>query len=134
MASMTIPGKAPSTPASHEPAVEPGTPSSNSCVSSPRYQTLPASSCANQSSVSSIITSSRYAVSRTTSASTSQTRLVSASTETSMRSSPSSVIASMTQLAPTGMGNHAFVTMDERSPGSTSGSYGSFGPNGTGSS
>ena len=43
---MTIPALAPSTPASHEPALETGLPSSYSVVSSPRYQTLPFASCA----------------------------------------------------------------------------------------
>ena len=50
---MTTPAWAPSTPASNEPAVDTGLPSSYSVVASPRYQTLPASSCAYQSSVTS---------------------------------------------------------------------------------
>jgi hypothetical protein len=52
-AGMKMPALAPSTPASHEPSVDTTTPSSSSFVSSPKYQTLPAASWANQSNVSS---------------------------------------------------------------------------------
>ncbi len=50
---MTIPGCAPSTPASHEPALETTFPFSYSAVRSPRYQMLPSESWAYQSSVTS---------------------------------------------------------------------------------
>ena len=63
---MTMPARAPSTPASHEPAFEIGLPSSYSVVSSPRYQTLPARSWANQSNVSSTSLPRSVTVSRTT--------------------------------------------------------------------
>src|SRR5262245_3529133 len=52
-ASMTTPGCAPFTPPSHDPAVEVTEPFLYSAVSSPKYQTLPAESCAYQSNVSS---------------------------------------------------------------------------------
>jgi len=48
---ITIPASAPPTPASNEPARVVTLPFSYSAVSSPRYQTLPSASCANQSSV-----------------------------------------------------------------------------------
>ena len=51
---MISPGSAPSTPASNDPACVTILPSSNSAVSSPRYQTLPSASWAYQSKVSSI--------------------------------------------------------------------------------
>ena len=50
---MTTPGSAPSTPASNDPSREATLPSSNSAVSSPRYQTFPSVSWAYQSKVSS---------------------------------------------------------------------------------
>src|SRR5262245_31678132 len=50
---MTTPGCAPSTPAFQDPAVEVIEPFLYSAVSSPKYQTLPAASCAYQSNVSS---------------------------------------------------------------------------------
>ncbi len=50
---MTIPARAPSRPAFHEPAVLTTRPSSYSLVFSPKYQTLPRRSCAYQSKVSS---------------------------------------------------------------------------------
>jgi hypothetical protein len=46
---MMMPARAPRTPASHEPLVLMTLPFSYSLVSSPRYQTLPARSWANQS-------------------------------------------------------------------------------------
>jgi hypothetical protein len=46
---MMIPGLAPSTPASHEPLVLTTLPFLYSLVSSPKYQTLPSLSWANQS-------------------------------------------------------------------------------------
>src|SRR4029453_7858907 len=61
-----MPGIAPSLPASHEPARLTTLPFSNSAVCSPMYQTLPAESCAYQSTVSSTIWPSLRAVSRTT--------------------------------------------------------------------
>ncbi len=49
---MMMPATAPSTPASHDPAVLTGSPcSSYSTVSSPKYQTVPVSSAAYQSNV-----------------------------------------------------------------------------------
>ena len=48
-AGMMIPARAPSTPASQEPAFDTARPSSYSVVSSPMYQTVPARSCAYQS-------------------------------------------------------------------------------------
>src|SRR5512132_729912 len=48
---MITPAWAPSTPASHDPAVLTTTPSSYSFVFSPRYQTFPHASCAYQSNV-----------------------------------------------------------------------------------
>jgi hypothetical protein len=55
------------TPASHEPEVLTALPFSNSVLSSPRYQTLPSWSCANQSYVSSTTSPSPLVtVSRTT--------------------------------------------------------------------
>ena len=51
---MITPASAPSTPASNEPPRDEILPSSNSAVSSPRYQTFPSPSCAYQSKVSSI--------------------------------------------------------------------------------
>ena len=63
---MMTPGSAPSTPASKEPAVEEIVPSSNSAVSSPRYQTLPRASCAYQSKVSSTSSPLCRTLSRTT--------------------------------------------------------------------
>ena len=65
-AGMMIPGSAPSTPASNDPALVETFPSSNSAVSSPRYQTFPAASCAYQSNVSSMSSPSCVTVSRTT--------------------------------------------------------------------
>ena len=62
---MAIPGSAPSTPASNDPARDEIRPSSNSAVSSPRYQTLPSPSWAYQSKVSSISSPSSVTVSRT---------------------------------------------------------------------
>ena len=50
---MMMPGRAPLTPPSNEPAVS-TVPSLNSLVASPKYQTLPSRSCAYQSKVSSI--------------------------------------------------------------------------------
>ena len=50
---MMMPARAPSTPASNEPSFDTGLPFSYSVVSSPRYQMLPARSCAYQSSVTS---------------------------------------------------------------------------------
>jgi hypothetical protein len=50
---MMMPGCAPSTPAVQEPV---WSPLGNSVDSSPKYHTLPASSCAYQSSVSSVRT------------------------------------------------------------------------------
>jgi hypothetical protein len=52
MAGMMMPGRAPLTPLSNEPAVS-AVPSLNSFVASPKYHTLPSRSCAYQSSVSS---------------------------------------------------------------------------------
>ena len=49
-AGMAMPGSAPSTPPSNDPAVS-TVPSLNSLVASPKYQTLPRASCAYQSVV-----------------------------------------------------------------------------------
>ena len=63
---MKMPGRAPSTPASHDPSVLTTAPSSYSFESSTRYQTLPALSWANQSYVSSTTSPSTDATSWTT--------------------------------------------------------------------
>src|ERR687898_390650 len=75
---MRIPASAPSTPASNDPALLMGSgfPGSYSCVSSPKYQTLPARSWANQSNVSSTSTPLTSAVSCTTTHVTPSTILV----------------------------------------------------------
>jgi hypothetical protein len=65
---MMIPGCAPSTPASNEPARVTSLPFSYSAVSSPMYQTFPSESWAYQSSV--ISTASLVFVSVTTSRTT----------------------------------------------------------------
>ena len=67
---MMIPGWAPSTPASNEPAVVVGLPFSYSVVASPRYQMLPSESWAYQSSVTSTGSPFSVTTSRTTRAST----------------------------------------------------------------
>src|SRR5262245_57280170 len=63
---MMIPGRAPSTPARHEPSRLLSSPFSNSCDSSPKYQTLPSTSCAKKSSVSSVTAPPALTVSCTT--------------------------------------------------------------------
>src|SRR5882762_5576999 len=65
-ASMMIPGSAPSTPASHVPAVLVTAPLAYSAVSSPKYQTLPSASCAYQSTVFSTSALLLVTTSRTT--------------------------------------------------------------------
>src|SRR5262245_17495387 len=51
---MMMPGCALSTPPCQEPSTDTGRPSTSSKVLSPKYQTFPSLSCANQSSVSSV--------------------------------------------------------------------------------
>ena len=75
--------------ASHALACPAGSPSSNSVVSSPKYQRLPSSSSAYQSNVSSTMTPSSATRSWTTRASTPMTIRVRSVTVTSTRWSPS---------------------------------------------
>ncbi len=90
-----IPGWAPSTPASHEPAVLTTSPFSYSFVSSPRYQRLPAVSCAYQSSVSSMTSPSMLTTSWTTVAVMPRMSCVSSVTVTSTWSSLPSASVSL---------------------------------------
>ena len=69
-AGIAMPASAPSTPASNDPARVVTSPFRYSPVCSPRYQTLPTSSCAYQSSVISTGSPFSVTVSRTTLAST----------------------------------------------------------------
>jgi hypothetical protein len=82
---MMIPGRAPSTPASQDPAEE-SSPFRTALVASPRYQTLPLRSWAYQSKVSSTRAPSRVSVSRTTVALIPMTVRVWSVTTTSLRS------------------------------------------------
>ncbi len=97
---MTMPGSAPSIPASHAPDAFTAMPFSNSRVSSPKYHTLPSASWAYQSNVSSMTTPSSVTVSRTTTVSTPMTSRVSSVTSTTIRSRPSGVCDSYTQRDP----------------------------------
>src|SRR5215212_5678953 len=116
---MTIPGSAPSTPASHDPAREVTLPWSYSAVSSPRYQTFPSGSSPYQSRVSSITTQSSKTLSRTTVARIPRMSFVRSSTSTSTCSSPSK-----TNEAPTSIGKKGFVTPSTNVAGSNAGVYG----------
>src|SRR5262245_6977759 len=101
------PGCAPSTPASQEPAVVSSLPSWNSLVSSPRYQMLPAASCAYQSNVSSTTSPSSDTTSWTTRASMPAIVLVLSVTVTSVRSLvPSASVSAYTQVVPGTIGQY----------------------------
>src|SRR3989442_3971164 len=88
-ASMMTPACAPFFPASHEPTVLTGGPSS--FVSSPKYQTFPSLSGAYQSKVSSLRAPFRYTASWTTNVATLRIGLVSYVTVTASISTPSGV-------------------------------------------
>src|SRR5688500_11896549 len=92
---MTMPGFAPPTPACHEPSLL-DMPPSNAVVSSPKYQTVPSTSCAYQSYVSSTIWPPDFAMSRTTTQVTPITSFVSFVTVTVTVSSVSTTSYSQT--------------------------------------
>ena len=85
---MMTPAYAPSTPCSHDPLVDETFPFWYSLVSSPRYHTFPALSCAYQSSVTSTKPPPprRVTVSRSTNASTPWIRFLRFVTSTTIRS------------------------------------------------
>jgi hypothetical protein len=89
---MARPGLAPCTPASHDPSVLVVPSVSYAVVASPRYQTLPRSSWANQSYVSSLSLPSSVARSWTTVARMPSTSRVSGRTVTVICSVPSELV------------------------------------------
>src|SRR6476620_10761071 len=117
---MTIPGWAPSTPASHDPAWLVTTPLRHSAVDSPKYQTLSSPSCANQSSVSSVSRSPWKPLSRTTTVVTPITVRVVAVTVVTTRSVPCWKVV----VVPGTSGKYVLSTTVVKSAGSITGAYG----------
>src|SRR5262245_22409516 len=116
---MILPGSAPSTPPSHEPSLLVFTPS-YAVVSSPMYQSVPVSSCAYQSYVSSTIMPPERAVSRTTMQVTPMMTLVSLVTDTVTISPVSSTLYSNT--VPGTSGKYWLFTPETKCTGSILGS------------
>src|SRR4051794_10887399 len=108
---MKMPGRAPCFPAVHEPSVLVTLPcSSSSAVSSPRYQTLPALSCAYQSLVRSSKASPMYNMSCTTTALTPSTTFVAVPTVTTSREASPSFEPVYFHTEPGSSGNHVLST------------------------
>src|SRR6476469_7016363 len=129
---MMMPGSAPLTPASNEPAVS-AVPSLNSLVASPKYQTLPSRSCAYQSTVSSKGSLSTVTASWTATVSTPMIVLVSRVTSVVVRCSPSCVAASEIMRVPGVSGKYGLSTLVVKADGTIVGEYGSvifIGPGG----
>ena len=114
-AGITMPGRAPSTPASQDPSVLTTSPSSYSAVSSPRYQTLPSASWAYQSWVSSLqLAVDEGPVPDHRRPATPKTSRRSSSTSTSMRSSSPSTSPSYTHRVPGSSGRYGLsIDVDE---------------------
>src|SRR5262245_36366499 len=114
-----MPGWAPSTPASHEPAWSPAGLSSYETVSSPKYQTLPARSCAYQSNVSSTSSPPAKTWSWTTTVETPITVRRSVVTAVTVRSSWLLKV----NFVPGTSGQYGLSTVSTKSAGSIAGVY-----------
>src|SRR5918995_2332870 len=123
---MTMPGRAPPTPASHDPFVEDTLPSAYSAVSSPKYQTFPNRSCAYQSNVSSARSPfAEKTWSCTTVVVTPRITFVRSVTDTTLRSRSPSDTPSNTALVPGRNGRYGLsITATKSSGGGRSGRYG----------
>src|SRR5262245_60012036 len=119
-ASMTIPAFAPFLPACHEPPVL-TLPPWYSFVSSPKYQTFPARSCAYQSSVSSTTCPPTVTRSRTTVVTTPRMVFVSCVTSTVSASVHSSDLPANANTVPGTSGNHGLSTRTTNASGSNRG-------------
>src|SRR6266545_445398 len=114
-----MPACAPSTPASHDPAVVTTSPFSYSFVSSPRYQTFPSRSWAYQSSVSSTSRPSSLTTSWTTVAAIPRISFARPVTVTSTRCTlPSASVSRYTQRLPGTIGQYGLSIPSTKSDGS----------------
>src|SRR5204863_1258066 len=121
---MTTPGKAPSTPAFHEPYELVATPPEISWESSPKYQTFPSTSCAYQSNVSSVSDPFVGTASFTTTLRTPMIFTVSFVTVTVSVSCPYEDVPSNRNVLPGWSGKYALSIVVVKRDASISGRYG----------